>query len=57
VIPLLRAHPRHAAALAVAFAGAALLILATSLGAHAAGLIIAGVGLHCAGATASQAGA
>lgn len=57
MIPLLRAHPRHAAALAVAFAGAALLILATSLGAHAAGLIIAGVGLHCAGATASQAGA
>lgn len=45
------------AALAVAFVGAALLILATSLGAHAAGLIIAGVGLHCAGATASAAGA
>ena len=55
--PLLRSHPRHAAALAAFFAGAALAILGASLVAHLAGAIIAGVGLHCAGATASAAGA
>ena len=57
MLPLLRAHPRHAAALAVFFVGAALAILGASLVAHLAGAIIAGVGLHCAGATASAAGA
>jgi len=57
MLPLLRAHPRHAAALAAFFVGAALLILGGFTVASLVGAIIAGVGSLAAGATASAAGA
>ena len=55
--PLLRAHPRHTAALAVFFAGAALLILGGVSLVGLAGAVLAGVGSLAAGATAPGAGA
>lgn len=55
--PLLRAHPRHTAALAAFFAGAALLILGGVSLVGLAGAVLAGVGSLAAGATASRAGA